>query len=102
MNHAWLGRPTLMDLNPIELNYCPLIISKDKCKGSCNIADDLSMKICVLSKTKDLNVKVINMIIRIYESQTLVKDISSNCKCKFNSRTCNSNRKWRNNICQCV
>ena len=93
MNHAWLGRPTLMDLNPIELNYCPLIISKDKCNGSCNVADDLSMKICVLSKTKDLNVKVINMIIRIYESQTLVKDISSNCKCKFNSRTCNSNRK---------
>ena len=98
MNHAWLGRPTLMNLNLIELNYCPLIISN----GSCNVVDDLSMKICVLSKTKDLNAKVINMIIRIYEAQTLLKDISSNCKCKFNSRTCNSNKKWRDNTCQCV
>ena len=45
-------RPTLIDLNPIELKYYPFMISLDKC----NV---LSPKICVLKKTKDINVKVL-------------------------------------------
>ena len=53
-------RPTLIDLNPAELNYYPLMISLDKCSGSCNF-DDLFTKICVLSKTEVINVKVFNM-----------------------------------------
>ena len=38
------------------------MISLDKSNGSYNFADDLSTKICVPSKTKDTNVKVLNMI----------------------------------------
>ena len=30
-------RPTLTDLNPVELKYHPLMISLDKCTGSCNV-----------------------------------------------------------------
>ena len=37
-------RPTLIDLNPVEFECYPFIISSDKCNGSCN---DLSPKICV-------------------------------------------------------
>ena len=43
-------RPTLVDLNPVELKYYPFMISLDKCNGSCNT---LSPKICVPKKTKD-------------------------------------------------
>ena len=35
-------RPTLINMNPIELKYYPLMISLNKCTGSCNI---LSQKI---------------------------------------------------------
>ena len=52
-------RPTLIDLNPVELKYYPFMISLDKCNGSCNV---LSPKKCVLKETKDVNVKVFNMI----------------------------------------
>ena len=31
----------------------------------------------------------------------MIKHISSNCKCKFNSATCNSNQEWNNKTCQC-
>ena len=31
----------------------------------------------------------------------MAKRISYDCKCKFNSATCNSNRKWNNETCQC-
>ena len=40
-------RPTLIDSNPIELKYCPFMISLDKCNGSCNV---LSSKTCVPKK----------------------------------------------------
>ena len=31
----------------------------------------------------------------------MIKHISSDCKFKFNSTTCNSNQKWNNNKFQC-
>ena len=37
-------RPTLIDLNPVEVKYYLFMISLDKCNGSCNF---LSLKICV-------------------------------------------------------
>ena len=30
-------RPTLIDLNPVELRYYPFMISLDRCNGSCNV-----------------------------------------------------------------
>ena len=61
------------------------MISLDKCNGSCNAVDDLSTKIGIPRKTKDLNVNVFDTTTRINEVKTLVKHISCDCKCKFNS-----------------
>ena len=62
-------RPTRIDLNLIELNYYPVMISLDKCNGSCNVVDNLSTKICVPRETKNLLmnkiVKELNMITRV-------------------------------------
>ena len=81
-------KPTLTDLNPVNLNYYLFMISLDKCRGSCNVVDDLSTKICIPSKVKDVNVKVFNMITRRNET--------CDCKFRFSSTTCNSNQKWNN------
>ena len=43
-------RPTLIDLNRVELKYYPFIISLGKCAGNFNI---LSSKICVSNETKE-------------------------------------------------
>ena len=69
-------RPTFTDLNSVELNYYPFMISLDKCSGSCNAADDLSTKICVPSKTAD----IFNMITSINEAKTFLKHILCDCK----------------------
>ena len=69
------------------------MISLDKCNGSCDAVEDLSTKICVLSETKYVNVKVFHKITRKNEVKTLVEHISCDCKCKFDSTTCNSNQK---------
>ena len=91
-------RPTLIDLYPVELKYYPFMINLDKCSGSFYA---LSPKICTPKKTKDLNVKVFNMITNKNEAKTMTKHISYDCKCKSNSSTCNSYKKWNNEICQC-
>ena len=51
-NESCMTILTLMDLNPIELNYYPSMISLDKCNRICNAADDLSAKTCVPSEKK--------------------------------------------------
>ena len=93
---------TLFDLkNHVELNYYPFRVNPDKCSRSCNSIDDLSTKICVTSKTKDINVKVFDTITNKNEAKTIVKHISCDYKCKFNSATCNSDPKWNSDTCQC-
>ena len=93
--------PTLIDLNPVEFRYWPFMISLHKCSGSCNSVDHLSTKICVPSKTKDINFKVCEMLTNKIEAKTMVKNITCDCKYKFDSATCNSNKKWNNETCQC-
>ena len=56
-----MGRPTLIDidLNAAELKCYPFVINLDEYSGSYNV---LSQKICVPKETKEINVKVFNMI----------------------------------------
>ena len=75
-NEPCMIRPILIDLNPVELNYYPFMVSLDKCSGRCNYVDDLSTKICDSSKTKYINVKVFNMIANIKEVTLLIKHVS--------------------------
>ena len=91
-------RSTIIDMNPVELNYYLFIISLNKCTGSCNV---LSPKIIVPKETKDINVKAFNMTANKDEAKAITEHISCDCKCKFNSTSCNSNQKWNNKTCQC-
>ena len=73
------------------------MISLNKCAGSCNV---LSPKICVPKETKDINVRVFNMIKNKDEAKAVIGFVSCDCKCKLNSTTCNSKQKWNNKTCQ--
>ena len=99
-NKPYTARSTRIDLNLIELNFYPFMISLFKSNGRCYVFDDLSVKICVPSKTTDISVKAFNMIAKINEGKTNVKHISSDCKCKINSATCNSHQKLNNDTCR--
>ena len=52
------------------------MINLDKCNVRCNSISDLSAKICVPSKTKDVNVKLFNITTNKIEVKPLVKYIS--------------------------
>ena len=67
----------------------------------CNTLNDLSNNVCVPNKTEDLNLSVFNMITGINESKTLTRQISCECKCRFDGRKCNSDQWWNDYKCQC-
>ena len=81
-------RPTLIDMNPNELKFYPVMINLNECVGSCIV---LSPKICVPKETKDIYVKEFNMIRNKDEAKAMTENISCDCKCKCNSTICNSN-----------
>ena len=66
-------RPTIIDMNHVELKYYPFMICLNKCTGSSNV---LSPKICVPKKTKDINVKAFNMITNQDQTKVMTKHIS--------------------------
>ena len=57
----FMVRPTIIDLNPVELKYYSFMISLNKFRGNWNV---LSPKICVLKETKDIIIKAFNMLTR--------------------------------------
>ena len=77
-----IARPTFIDLSPIKLNYYSFMISLDKFNRSCDDTDDLATKTRVPNETKDINVKVVNMIARRNAANIMVKHIL--CSCKLN------------------
>ena len=94
---------TLITLHPNEqsqeLHNYPFAVKLDRCVGSCNTLNGLSNTISVPNKTEDLNIHVFNMTTEINNSRILIKHVSSECKCKFDGRKCNSNQKWNNDKC---
>ena len=93
-NRKCMTEPTFINLHPFAINF-------GRCVGSCNTLNDLPNKVCVPSKTGDLNLSVFNTITGINESSVLTKHISCECICKFDGRKCNSDQKLKSNKCQC-
>ena len=50
---------------------------------------------------QDVNVKVFSIITKTNQTKAMVKHISFDCKCKYNSKACNSNQKWNSKTFQC-
>ena len=76
-----------------------LQLNLDRFVGSYNTLNDLSNKVWVPNKTKDLILSIYNIITGINESKTLTKHISCKCKCRFDGEKCNSGQWWNKDKC---
>ena len=88
-NQKCMIQPTLISLHLNEyshdFHYYPFSVKLDRCVESCTL-NDLSDKLCVPNKTKDLSLSEFNMVAGINELKTLTKHISRECKCKSDGR----------------
>ena len=64
-------RPEIINVNSNEPVFYPFSIKTNKCVGSCNNINDPPAKICVPDVTKDLNVKVFNLMSRTNETRLI-------------------------------
>ena len=74
------------------------MVSLDKCGAKCKIlvirvTYDPYVILCVPNKTKDVNLKVFNMITEIKASRLLAKHVSCDCKFKFDGENFSLNQK---------
>ena len=95
-----MTQSTLFNLHINEyiqgLRDCLFAFDLDRCFVSCNTLNHLSKRVCLQTKIKDLNLSDFSVIIEINELKILAKYVSCECKCKFDGKKSNSNRKWNN------
>ena len=72
VNQKCMSRHKVLDINPDEPVFYPYSIKVNTCSGSCNTINDPFAKLCVLDITKNINVKVFNLIARINETRQIV------------------------------
>ena len=70
-NETCMTRATLIDLNPVELNYYSFMISLTNCNGRFNVVDDLTTKACVPGKAKGISVKVFDTTTGLYDAKKM-------------------------------
>ena len=93
-NQPCQARLTLVNINSNQLLYYPYTVSINKCGGSCNSTNDQYALVCVQTKVKHLNVKVLNLMSGVTETKFLVQHESLEFKCGLNESGCNSKQKW--------
>ena len=95
-NQKCMIQSTLINLHPNECSQefyiYPFVLKLDECVGICDTLNDLSVKVYIPNKTKELNLSVFNMITGINESKILTKGTSCESKCRFDRKRCNSDQ----------
>ena len=94
-------RPKIININSNNPMFYPFSVKINKCSGNCNNINDPYARICVPDVTKDLNIKVFNLMSRTNKT----KFIKWHKKCKFICRLdkiiCNNKQKWIKDKCRC-
>ena len=57
-----------------------VIVSVNKCSGSCSTIDDPYDRVCVPNKVKNMNLKLFNVISEVNKTRLLVQHESCECK----------------------
>ena len=101
VNQKCISRPKIININSHEPILYPYSIKVNKCSGSCNNINDPFAKLCVPDITKNINVKVFNIMARINETRQIVWRETCKCICKLTSAVCNSRQIWKEDKCRC-
>ena len=96
-----MSRPKIIDVNKSEPVFYPYSIKVNRCSGTCNTINDPFAKLCVPDITKNINVKVFNLMARINETRQIVWHETCKCICRLTSAICNSKQIWNKYKCRC-
>ena len=70
--------PEIISINSNNPMFYPFSVKINKCSGNCNSINDPYARICIPDVTKDLNVKVFNLMSRTNETRQI--KLHESCK----------------------
>ena len=101
-NQKCMPRPKILDVNAFgEPVYYPYNVMVNKCSRNCNDSNDPIAKLCVPDTTKNVNMKVYNLLMRANETRHVLWHESCKCVCRLTSAVCNSKQIWNTDTCSC-
>ena len=68
VNQKCMPRPKILNINPNETLHYPYSVKINKCSGSCNDINDPFAKLCVPNVTKNVNIKLYNLLAQVNET----------------------------------
>ena len=95
------ARPEIVTVNSDNPIFYPFSVKTSKCSGNWNNINDPYAKICVPDVTKDLNVKVFNLISRTNEAENIKWHETCKCESRLDAIVCNDKQRWNKDKCQC-
>ena len=100
-NQECIVRPEIVDINSNNTIFYPFSIKVNKCNGNCNNINDPYTRICVPDITKNLNVKVVNLMTLTNETRHIKWHEWCKCICRLDKIICNSIQRWNEDKCRC-
>ena len=91
----------MININSNEPWFYPYSVKISKCSGSSNNNNDPYAKICVPDISKNMNVKVFNLISRTNEARCIKWHETCKCQYRLDASVCNNKQKWNDNKCRC-
>ena len=83
-------RPKIININSKNPMFYPLRVKINKCSGNCNNMNDPYARICLNDVTKDLNVKVFNLMSRTNKTKFVKWHEKCKCICRLDKIICNN------------
>ena len=79
----------------------PYNIKVDRCTGNCNNITNPYSRVCLPDITKNVTVRVFNLISQQNEMKEISFHKSCKCDCLLNETVCNNKQKWNSEECKC-
>ena len=94
-------RPEIININSNEPSFYPYSVKISKCSSSCNNINNPYAKLFVPYVSKNMNVKVFNLISRTNETRYIKWLETRKCKCRLDASVCNNKQRWDEDKCRC-
>ena len=98
-NQEFKLRPEIININSNEPSFYPYSVKISKCSGSCNNIKNPYAKLCVPDVSKNMNIKVFNLISRTNETRYIKWHETCKYKCRLDASVCNNKQRWSEDKC---
>ena len=93
-------RPEIININSNEPSFYRYGVKRSKCSGSCNNINDPYAKLSVPHVSKNMNVKVFNLISRTNETRYMKWHETCKCECRLDASVCDNKQWWNEGKCR--